>query len=237
MILLPAIDLFGGKVVRLTQGDFDTRRDYGVDALDTAKQFMDAGCAYIHVVDLEGAKQGQPCHLNILENIAKLGMYVQYGGGLRSEEAVADALSAGAGRVMVGSLLFTDKDAPARLFDRFGSAVMPSVDIKNGKVVHSGWLKGTDSLPADEIKKFKICGYNVFLVTDTERDGKMEGARRELYEPLVSDNHEIVAAGGITSADDLKMLAETGVAGAVIGKSLYEGGITLEEALAAVKGK
>lgn len=237
MILLPAIDLFGGKVVRLTQGDFDTRRDYGVDAVDTAKSFLDAGCGYIHIVDLEGAKLGHPCHLSLLEEIAKLGMYVEYGGGLRSEQAIGDAVSAGAGRVMTGSLLFTDDEAPARIFDRFGTAVMPSVDVKNGKVVHSGWLKGTDTSPAEEISRLTDCGYNVFLVTDTERDGRMAGARRELYEPLVGNGYEIVAAGGITSVRDLKMLAETGVSGAVMGKSLYEGGITLKEALDAVRGK
>ena len=237
MILLPAIDLFSGRVVRLTQGDFDTKKDYNVDALDTARGFIDAGCKYMHIVDLEGAKQGYPCHLKVLEAIAKLGIYVEYGGGLRSEQAIADAVSAGAGRVMVGSILFTDKDAPERIFDRFGTAVMPSVDVKDGRVVYSGWLKGTDTSPLNEIRKLKTCGYNVFLVTDTERDGKMTGARKELYEPLVSDNHEIVAAGGITSIEDLKTLAQTGVGGAVMGKSLYEGGITLKEALDAVRGK
>lgn len=237
MILLPAIDLFGGKVVRLTQGNFDSRRDYDMTPLEAAKGFMDQGCGYIHVVDLEGAKVGHPCHLKVLEEIAKLGMYVQYGGGLRSENAIADALSAGTDRVMVGSLLFTDKDAPARIFDRFGSAIMPSVDVKAGKVVHSGWLKGTEATPLDEIKRLQTNGYNVFLVTDTERDGKMSGTRKELYAPLTSDSHEIVAAGGITSVKDLKELASVGVGAAIIGKSLYEGGITLQEALAAVKGK
>lgn len=237
MILLPAIDLFGGRVVRLTQGDFDSCTNYDVTALDMAKKFQDAGCKYIHVVDLEGAKVGQPCHLKTLEEIAKLGMYVQYGGGLRSEQAIADAISAGATRVMVGSLLFTDKEAPERIIDRFGTTVMPSVDVKNGHVVYSGWLKGTDATPLEEIKRLKVCGYNVFLVTDTERDGKMSGARKELYEPLVGDNHEIVAAGGITTVKDLEMLADTGVGGAIMGKTLYEGGVKIEDALNAVRRK
>lgn len=237
MILLPAIDLFGGRVVRLTQGDFDSCTNYEVTALDMAKKFQDAGCKYIHVVDLEGAKVGYPCHLKTLEEIAKLGMYVQYGGGLRSEQAIADAIYAGANRVMVGSLLFTDKEAPERIIDRFGTAVMPSVDVKNGYVVYSGWLKGTDATPLEEIKRLKVCGYNVFLVTDTERDGKMAGARKELYEPLVGDNHEIVAAGGITTVKDLEMLADAGVGGAIMGKTLYEGGVKIEEALNAVRRK
>jgi len=237
MILLPAIDLFGGRVVRLTQGDFDSCTNYDVTAIDMAKKFQEAGCKYIHVVDLEGAKLGHPCHLKTLEEIAKLGMYVQYGGGLRTIQSIASAVSAGANRVMVGSLLFTDKDAPERVFDRFGTAVMPSVDVKAGHVVYSGWLKGTNATPLEEIKRLKVRGYNVFLVTDTERDGKMAGSRRELYETLVSDSHEIVAAGGITTVKDLQMLAEIGVGGAIMGKTLYEGGVDLADALKAVRRK
>lgn len=237
MILFPAIDLYGGRVVRLTQGDFNSRTNYDVTAIDMAKKFQSEGCQYIHVVDLEGAKAGHPCHLAILEEIAKLGMYIQFGGGLRTENAIKAAISSGANRAMVGSLLFTDKDAPERLFDIFGTAIMPSVDVKDGHVVHSGWLEGTDKTPLEEIKSLKICGYNVFLVTDTERDGKMAGARQELYRPLVGDNHEIVAAGGITTVKDLKALAQIGIGGAIMGKTLYEGGVLLKDALNAVKGK
>ena len=236
MILFPAIDLFGGKVIRLTQGDFSRRSDYDVKPLEAALKYLKAGCDHIHIVDLEGAKAGHPCNLDALADIAALGMFVQYGGGLRSKECIHEALSAGADRVMVGSLLFTDSNAPGQLFSEFGTAVMPSVDVKDGKVVYNGWLNGTDTVPADAIKKLHSIGYNVFLVTDTERDGSMTGTRTDLYMPLIGDGYDIVAAGGITTAKDISELAKAGVSAAVVGKSLYEGGITLSEALDAAKG-
>jgi phosphoribosylformimino-5-aminoimidazole carboxamide ribotide isomerase len=236
LILFPAIDLFGGKVVRLTQGDFSRRSDYDVKPIDVAVKYLKAGCDHIHIVDLEGAKEGHPCNLDALSEIAALGMFVQYGGGLRSNSSIREALNAGADRVMVGSLLFTDKAAPGKLFSEFGTAVMPSVDIKNGKVVFNGWLSGTDTTPADAIKELHKIGYNVFLVTDTERDGSMTGTRTGLYKPLIGADYDIVAAGGITTAEDISRLAEAGVGAAVVGKSLYEGGITLSDALNAAKG-
>lgn len=231
MILFPAIDLFGGNVVRLKEGNFDKKSNYNVTALSMAKQFRDAGCKYIHIVDLEGAKCGYPCHLNVLEEISKMGMTVQYGGGLRSEEAIADAIEAGATRVMVGSMLFRSDDMPQRLFDQFGTHIVPSVDIKNGYVVHSGWLESTQIIASEAISNFVQIGYNSFLVTDTERDGMMRGARTNLYKPLIGNGYTIIAAGGITGQEDILALGHTGVAGVVIGKSLYEGGITLAEAL------
>ena len=233
MILFPAIDLFGGKVVRLTKGDFSRKADYDLSPIEAAKRFLDAGCGYIHIVDLEGAKLGHPCHLQALEQIAALGMFTQYGGGLREEIYVRDAVDSGADRVMVGSLLFKDPAMPEFLSGEFGPAVMPAIDVKGGVVVHSGWLEGTDLKPDDAIKDFYEKGFSAFLVTDTERDGMMSGCRTELYRPLTGEGYDIVAAGGITTAKDISALAEAGVSGAVVGKSLYEGGITLEEALRA----
>lgn len=235
MILFPAIDLFGGKVVRLTKGDFSRKADYGLTPVEAAKRFLDAGCRYIHIVDLEGAKLGHPCHLQALEQIAALGMFTQYGGGLREEVFVRDAVDSGADRVMVGSLLFKDPAIPEVLSGEYGPAVMPAIDVRGGKVVHSGWLEGTDLTPADAIKDLYEKGFSVFLVTDTERDGMMSGSRVELYRPLVGDGYDIVAAGGITTADDISALAAAGVSAAVVGKSLYEGGMTLEQALTAAE--
>lgn len=236
MILFPAIDLYGGKVVRLFKGDFAQKTDYGVSPLETAQKYADAGCTHIHIVDLEGAKTGFPCHLEKLRGIAKCDLFVQYGGGLRSPESVRAALDAGADRVMVGSLLFQNPQMPEKLFRAFGAAVMPAVDVKGGQVVYSGWLEGTGSTAAEILKKLRSCGFTSFLITDTERDGLLEGYRRGFYAPLCGAGYEVVAAGGITTADDIAALAREGVAGAVVGKSLYEGRVTLEEALAAAKG-
>ncbi len=235
MILFPAIDLYQGHVVRLSEGDFAKKSCYDISPIEAAKCYLDAGCTHIHIVDLEGARLGHPCHLGVLEDISKLGMFVQYGGGLRSEDYIRDALSSGADRVMIGSLLFKNPDIPDHISSEFGPAAMPAIDIKHGKVVHSGWLEGTDVTSEEAVKKLHGCGFTVFLVTDTERDGLMRGIRTDLYSPLIGKGYDIIAAGGITTVDDLIALAEIGVAGAVVGKSLYEGGIKLDEALIAVK--
>ena len=236
MILFPAIDLYGGRVVRLKGGDFGKMSFYATTPLEAAKRFQDAGCEHIHIVDLEGAKTGAPKHLEQLEAIAGLGMFTQYGGGLRSAEAVKAAVNAGADRVMIGSLLFKSPAMPDMLIKEFGAAAMPAIDVKGGRVVCSGWLEATDFTPAEALKNLSAKGFKTFLVTDTERDGMMAGARTELYKNLVGTDYDIVAAGGITTTADLKALAGAGVAAAVVGKSLYEGGVTIEDALAAAQG-
>lgn len=233
MTIFPAIDLFEGRVVRLTEGDFRRRSDYETTPLDAAKSFLDAGCRHIHIVDLEGAKLGHPCHLKVLEEIASLGMFIQYGGGLRSAESVREAVKCGADRVMIGSLLFKNPESAPLMASELGCAAMAAIDVRNGKVVHSGWLEGTELSAKEAIRKLKSDGLSVFLVTDTERDGKMSGCRAEFYASLAEENCEIVAAGGITTCDDIIALAQAKVSGAVVGKSLYEGGVTPAEALAA----
>lgn len=237
MILFPAIDLYGGKVVRLAEGDFAKKTSYDVSPLVTAKKYRDAGSMYIHVVDLEGAMTGAPCHLSVLRDIVGLGMFVQYGGGLRSAESVKSAVEAGADRVMIGSLLFKDPEMPAFLYNAFGKAAMPAIDVRANQVVHSGWLTGTGQTPLTIIKELHHIGFAVFLVTDTERDGLLKGYREHFYTPLLGDRYGIVAAGGVTSAQDIAALARDGLSGAVVGKSLYEGCLTIEAALAAARGE
>ena len=133
MIVFPAVDLYGGRVVRLLRGDYSKMRGYAVDPVEAAKGFRDAGCLQIHIVDLEGAKAGEPKHLDALEKIAALGLFVQYGGGLRSADAVARALNSGASRVMAGSLIFKDMRRAPELAARFGGKIMAAVDVKEGK--------------------------------------------------------------------------------------------------------
>ncbi|MCQ4764327.1 1-(5-phosphoribosyl)-5-[(5-phosphoribosylamino)methylideneamino]imidazole-4-carboxamide isomerase [Cloacibacillus evryensis] len=231
MKIFPAVDLYEGKVVRLTQGDYSRRRVYELSPLDAAKSFRDAGCPRIHVVDLEGAWAGEPKHLKELSAIASLGLFVQYGGGLRSAEAVARAVSAGAGRVMAGSLIFKDLGRASELSARFGDKIMAAVDIKNGKVVHSGWLAATEFSAAEAVDKLFAMGFSSFLVTQTERDGMMSGTDASVYGSLAARGRFIAAAGGVTDLHDIRALAAAGVDAAVVGKSLYEGGITLAEAL------
>ena len=233
MKIFPAIDLYGGKVVRLTQGDYGRKRQYGVTPLEAAQAYKDAGCENIHIVDLEGAEKGVPCHLDALSGIAALGMFTQYGGGLRTADAVASAIESGAARVMAGSLIFRHIEAAGSLAERFGEKIMAAADIKNGKVVHSGWLQASDIGPAEAVAKLAGLGFTSFLVTLTEKDGMMQGTDPEFYKTLVRPGITIAAAGGITSEKDIAALAAAGVNAAVIGKSLYEGGITIEGALKA----
>lgn len=236
VIFFPAIDLFGGDVVRLTKGDFSKQKNYGLSPLETAKNFLEAGCTHIHIVDLEGAKEGRPCHLNVLEKISSLGMFVQYGGGLRSEGSIRDALSSGADRVMIGSLLFKNDDMPCHIASEFGPAAMPAIDVKAGKVVHSGWLSETDMTPKEALARLRKTGFSIFLVTNTDRDGMMSGTDPELYRELTEGKKDIVAAGGITTVNDIMSLNDLGTAGVIVGKSLYEGGITISDALKAASG-
>ena len=233
MIIFPAIDLFDGKVVRLSEGDFARKTEYGLTPLDAAKSYRESGCGHIHVVDLEGAECGFPRHLKELEEIASLGMFVQFGGGLRSVGAIRQAVSSGADRLMIGSLLFKNEEMPQILMDTFGDVAMPAIDVRDGQIVSSGWLEATGRNPGELIKKLNLIGFKAFLVTDTERDGLLQGVRKGFYEPLVGGGYEIIAAGGITTVSDIACLAGLGIGGAVVGKALYEGRITIEEAKAA----
>ncbi|MDO4218951.1 MAG: 1-(5-phosphoribosyl)-5-[(5-phosphoribosylamino)methylideneamino] imidazole-4-carboxamide isomerase [Synergistaceae bacterium] len=240
MIILPAIDLFGGEVVRLEQGDYDRKKSYNKNPLDIAKSYKDTGATSIHIVDLEGAKEGHPCHLPILEQIAKLGLIIEWGGGLRTKEAIKSTIESGAARVMAGSLIFKNFDAARDLAEAFGSHIMASVDVKNGRVVHSGWLETTDLTPLVAYKKLREMGFTSFLVTQTKFDGLLSGTDAEFYSPLIDNDVKsgcvfIAAAGGVTNLSDVENLKKCGLSAAVIGKSLYEGRISLQEALAVAR--
>jgi phosphoribosylformimino-5-aminoimidazole carboxamide ribotide isomerase len=236
MIVFPAIDLYAGKVVRLRKGDFRDRTDYGTSPLAVARAFAEAGSRHLHVVDLEGAKTGSPKHLEQLRELRVLGLETEYGGGLRSEAGIRNALSAGAARAMVGSLLFGDGKSMERargLFAEFGEAITPSIDVSGGNVVVSGWAEKTNEAPAPCIEQLRSIGYKTFLVTATERDGMLLGPDIELYGELLrsSPGARVIAAGGVTSLDDIKRLRDAGLYGAVVGKALYERGFDLARAI------
>lgn len=228
--IYPAIDLYDRKVVRLTGGDFEKIKEYGDDPVETALSFAEAGARWIHLIDLEGAEKGSPVHLKELEKVAaSTGLPVQYGGGLRTEEDVALALSSGAKRVYLGSLLF--KGSPKNLWKRFGNSIVPSVDVKNGTVALSGWTEVTQLPPEEAITELLRIGYSTFLVTSVSRDGTAAGPDLKLYEKLRKTDGRILAAGGIRDKKDLSDLAKIGVSGAVLGKSIYEGTVDLREAV------
>lgn len=235
MIILPAIDLYGGKVVRLTKGSFDERTEYGDDPFDVAQKIFDAGSRYLHIVDLEAAEVGYPKHFHILSKIAnRLDMKVHFGGGLRTSRAITDAKHAGVYRAMVGSILFKKPESPRVLFDEFGELLIPSVDVKGGHVAVSGWKKETDAKPASFIADLFDIGFSTFLVTSVERDGMLAGPDLDLYHLLPCSEVHIIAAGGVTTVDDVMALKHCGVSSAVVGKALYEGKFDLKAAIEAV---
>jgi phosphoribosylformimino-5-aminoimidazole carboxamide ribotide isomerase len=235
MIVMPAIDLYNGSVVRLTNGNFECRTVYGNDPYEVANACAGIGCTHLHVIDLEGAKDGSPKHLDVLSAISKLGLIVEFGGGIRTVQAIKNAKDAGAFRVILGSMIFEGEEIANEVFKEFGNSVMPALDTKENRVMTKGWNQGTGLTPHEcMVRLFKI-GFRSFLITSIESDGNLQGPNFDLYERLVGQATSIIAAGGVTEIGDIIKLKEIGLAGAVVGKALYERGFNLGEALMAAK--
>lgn len=240
MILYPAIDIQGGRAVRLRQGRFEDETVYRDDPAEAARDWVQAGARALHVVDLDGAREGEPRSIEHLERIAGLGVPVQYGGGLRSIEALEAALAAGAERVILGTAAFRDVDLLDEAIARFGGRVVVSVDVRGGHVATAGWTE-TSRLPAVEaIVRLQDRGVRAFVYTDADRDGMLEGPDlgdvRAVAEAV---RGRFVYSGGIGSAEDLRALASlrlVNLAGAISGKALYEGRLTVGEGQAALNG-
>lgn len=237
MIVFPAMDLYEGSVVRLSRGDFSTRTVYPVKIEETAAGFREAGSSWIHLIDLQGADEGAPRHLHLIGRMKEKGLKVQYGGGLRSEENIAAAFAAGADRIYIGSILVKDRFLAGRLYDYYGDKVIPAVDIRDGETVISGWKEKGGIPPSALIERLRIIGFKLYLITAVHRDGTGGGPDVELYRTLKESfpDIQIIAAGGVSSIEDLRTLKETGMEGVVLGKSLYEGIITLKKALDEVR--
>lgn len=233
MEIYPAMDLFGGEIVRLREGRFEERTVFGSDIAGTARSFREAGAEWIHVIDLEGAKKGFPCHLSAIAALLDAGLRVQYGGGLRTTESLDAAFSAGAERVYSGSLFASDPAGAEALFKRFGNRLIPAVDIRNGRVAVSGWQETAGLSPGQLMERISASGFTLFLVTAVHRDGTGTGPDREMYRRLRTSFPGIsfIAAGGISSLEDIRSLARDGMAGAVLGRALYEGRVRLGDAL------
>ena len=240
MILLPAIDIRGGKAVRLQRGDFDKETVYVDDPLEAARSFVEAGAGFLHVVDLDGAREGKPLNLAHLRRItSELGVAVQYGGGLRDLGAVRSALAAGAERVVVGTAAYSDMDFVDQLLETWGNRLVIAVDVRGGRVSVAGWTKATQMLPADIIRRLQQRGVKQFMYTNVDRDGTLEGPDLDEVR-RISDTvrGRFLYSGGIASLDDLRALAGlrlVNLAGVVSGKALYEGKFTVQEAQALLR--
>jgi phosphoribosylformimino-5-aminoimidazole carboxamide ribotide isomerase len=238
--LLPAIDLRGGRVVRLVEGDFGRETAYSDDPVAVARGFADGGATWIHVVDLDGARAGEPAQVAAIREIVaavERRARCQVAGGLRSEAAVAAALEAGAARVVVGTAAIRDPAFAGRLVARHGpDQIVAALDVRDGLALGEGWRpEAPGVLPTDAVVALADNGVTAFAVTAIERDGRLEGPDLDLLKSLVVlGRGRIIASGGIGSIHDLRRVRDLGCAGAIVGKGLYEGRFDLRDAIAAV---
>lgn len=237
MEVIPAIDIRGGRAVRLRQGDYAQETVYEDDPLDAARRWVEQGAAMLHVVDLDGAR-GDQGNLHSLRRIAGLGVPVQFGGGLRTTDAVGAAVDAGADRVVVGTAAYRDERFVERAVEAFGERLAVAVDVKGGRVAVAGWLETEDAGPVEVLARFSERGVTRFVVTSVDRDGMLDGPDLELARAADgAGSGELVYSGGVSSVADLSALAELRLAsltGVITGKALYEGRFTLAEAREAV---
>jgi len=233
MLIIPAIDIYGGKCVRLRQGQFDRQTVYSSSPAAVARSFLEAGFPFLHVVDLDGAKAGRITNWDSLKSILKLpGVRVEVGGGVRSHEEIRELLRCGAKRVVIGSVAVTLPSLVKKWIHEFGpSHIAIALDIRQGKLAHGGWLDEAE-LSLNTFMLEMISGKaNTFICTDIDRDGTLEGPNLDLYREIQKffNEIELIASGGISSIEDLRALEEVGVSGAVIGKALYEGNVRLDD--------
>ncbi len=236
MILYPAIDIRGGKAVRLLQGDYARETTYDADPVDAAKRWAEEGAEYLHVVDLDGAKAGEPRNLDSVRRIAAaVECPIQVGGGLRDEAAVAAMLEAGAERVVIGTAALRDPEFLAAAVEAHGERVVVSVDARDGKVALAGWVEVSDVDVATAVAEIGKRGVARFLCTAIEVDGTMEGpAIEELGRIAAATKAQVIASGGVGDLADLEAVAgmdAVNVEGAIVGRALYERRFTVSEAI------
>lgn len=235
MIIFPAIDLRGGKPVRLTKGDFSTEEQVADDALGTAYAFERAGATYLHMVDLDGALAGKPVNdAKVREVVRGTGLFVEIGGGIRSAETIDYYLNdIGAARVILGSAALNDPAFAKKMIDIYGAGIAIGIDAKDGKVSGGGWLDDSDVDFVELACAMADAGARTIIYTDISKDGTLSGPD---FAGLAALNKavpaDVIASGGIATIEDIRALAELGVAGAICGKSIYRGTLSLAEALA-----
>jgi len=236
MIILPAIDLLDGQVVRLTQGRRDQVTVYSKDPVEAAKRWAAAGATWLHVVDLNGAFDGTYVNLPVAERVIKTcGIKVELSGGIRTKETLSRALAAGASRVVLGTKACEDPVFVQEAADRFAEKIAVAIDAKAGQVVSRGWVSVTNLTPAALARSVTMLGVETLICTDVSRDGMLQGPNISLLNDVLDvGSRQVIASGGISSIEDLrrlKTLEPRGIIGAIVGKALYEGAIDLREAI------
>lgn len=233
MKLYPAIDLRGGQAVRLYQGDYDQMTVYNADPVAQARSFIEAGAKYLHVVDLDGAKDDTTANLQTIAAIAKLGgLKIEVGGGIRDEERIRRYLDLGVDRCILGTIAVKDFVFTEKMAQTYGSRIAVGVDMKQGYVAVNGWKEVTPEPGIDFCRRCAAAGVGAIIATDISRDGTMQGTNLDLYRELLTiPGIEVTASGGIARMEELARLQAMGCHAAILGKSIYTGAIDLAEAV------
>ena len=232
MRIIPAIDIIDGKCVRLSKGDYSTKKIYNENPLEVAKKFEANGIQYLHVVDLDGAKSKQIVNHKILESIAiHTNLKIDFGGGLKSDKDLKIAFECGATQITGGSIAVSNPEIFEKWILKYGTEkIILGADCHNRKIATNGWLKESKLDVLDFIKSYEAKGIQYVICTDISKDGMLEGASNELYkEILENSNVKLIASGGVSKFEDLIQLKEMGCEGTILGKAIYEGNISLKE--------
>lgn len=233
MRIIPAIDLIDGKCVRLTQGDYTQKTIYNEDPLSVAKRFEDAGLQYLHLVDLDGAKQKKVVNLKVLERIAThTRLHIDFGGGVQSDEDIEKVFEAGAKQVTGGSIAVRNPEMFEKWLQKYGAdKIILGADVKNEQIAISGWAEVSHLPILGFLKKYQEKGVKYVICTDISKDGLLQGTAKELYQKIQVHfpDLQLIASGGVASIQDVKDLAQQGLAGVIIGKAIYENKIKIKE--------
>ena len=231
--IFPAIDLIGGRVVRLFQGDYDKETVYSDDPCAIARGFVEAGAKYLHLVDLDGARDGTTANFASIEAIARQGgLYIEVGGGIRSEERIERYLELGVGRCILGTIAVKDFDFTARMAQKYGEAIAVGVDARDGYVAINGWKELSAEKGIDFCRRLRDAGVKMVIYTDISRDGAGKGTNIEVYEALSEiKGLNVTASGGVGSMEEIARLETMGVSAAILGKAIYSGQLNLAEVI------
>lgn len=233
MRIIPAIDIIDGKCVRLTKGNYDTKKIYNENPLEVAKQFQDSGIEYLHVVDLDGAKASHIVNYKTLEQIAsKTNLKIDFGGGLKSDEDLRVAFESGANQITGGSIAVKKPDVFERWLNTYGSKrIILGADCNHGKIAVSGWQEESELDVIPFITGYKTKGVEYVICTDISKDGMLEGPSFELYETILrtTEDLKLIASGGVSTFEELPKLKDLGCEGVIIGKAIYENRISLKQ--------
>lgn len=232
MRIIPAIDIIDGKCVRLSKGDYDTKKIYKENPVEVAKEFEDFGIQYLHLVDLDGAKAKKIINQKVIENIAKnTNLIIDFGGGIRSEEDLQKAFDSGAKKVTLGSIAVVNPEMCLAWLEKFGTEkLILGADCLDRKIKTSGWLENSETDVVDFIKEYQKKGFREVVCTDISKDGMLQGPSTALYQEIIENSSiELIASGGISNIEDVQKMKEIGCAGTIIGKAIYEGRISLED--------